>query len=141
MEEILTVEIKPGWKKGMKLTFPGMGNGQGVIPGDLVFIIDEISHDVFKRDNNDLIVTLSISLIEAFTGCVAQLTTLDGRNLTIPINSISSSSYEEVVEGEGLPFLKEPSKRGNLRVKFEIKIPNILTEEQKIGIKELFTPL
>ncbi|KAK4432281.1 DnaJsubfamily B member 4 [Sesamum alatum] len=140
MEEILTIEIKPGWKKGTKITFPEKGNEQrGVIPSDLVFIIDEKPHSVFKRDGNDLIATQKISLVEALTGYTAQVTTLDGRNLTIPINNIVSPTYEEVVKGEGMPIPKEPGKKGNLRIKFNIKFPSRLTSEQKTGIKRLLT--
>lgn len=140
VEEILTIEIKPGWKKGTKITFPEKGNEQrGVIPSDLVFIIDEKPHSVFKRDGNDLIVTQKISLVEALTGYTAQITTLDGRNLTVPINSVISPTYEEVVKGEGMPIPKEPSKKGNLRIKFNIKFPTRLTSEQKTGIRRLLT--
>eukprot|EP00262_Sarcandra_glabra_P008255 TRINITY_DN21586_c0_g1_i1.p1 TRINITY_DN21586_c0_g1~~TRINITY_DN21586_c0_g1_i1.p1 ORF type:complete len:343 (+),score=57.14 TRINITY_DN21586_c0_g1_i1:79-1107(+) len=140
VEEILTIEIKPGWKKGTKITFPEKGNEQrNLIPSDLIFIIDEKSHGVFKRDGNDLIATQKISLVEALTGCTVQLTTLDGRSLTIPINSIISPSYEEIVRGEGMPIPKEPSKKGNLRIKFNIKFPTRLTPEQKTSIKRLLT--
>ncbi|XP_057513886.1 uncharacterized protein LOC130795692 isoform X2 [Actinidia eriantha] len=138
VEEILTIEIKPGWKKGTKITFPEKGNEQrGVIPSDLVFIIDEKPHGAFKRDDNDLIATQKISLVEALTGFTAQFTTLDGRNLTVPINTIISPTHEEVVKGEGMPIPKEPSKKGNLRIKFNIKFPTRLTSEQKTGIKRL----
>ncbi|KAL7248553.1 hypothetical protein ACSBR2_003315 [Camellia fascicularis] len=140
MEEILTIEIKPGWKKGTKITFPEKGNEQrGVIPSDLVFIIDEKPHSLFKRDGNDLVVTQKISLVEALTGYTALITTLDGRNLTVPINAIISPTYEEVVKGEGMPIPKEPSRKGNLRIKFNIKFPTRLTSEQKTGIKRLLT--
>ncbi|XP_061369216.1 uncharacterized protein LOC133312086 isoform X4 [Gastrolobium bilobum] len=140
VEEILTIEIKPGWKKGTKITFPEKGNEQrGIIPADLVFIIDEKPHSVFKRDGNDLVVTQKISLVEALTGYTVQLTTLDGRNLSVSINSIISPTYEEVIKGEGMPIPKEPSKKGNLKVKFNIKFPSRLTSEQKTGIKRLLT--
>ncbi|XP_054780192.1 uncharacterized protein LOC129287931 isoform X2 [Prosopis cineraria] len=136
VQEILPIEIKPGWKKGTKITFPEKGNEQrGLMPADLIFIIDEKPHSVFRRDNNDLISTQGISLVEALTGYVAQLTTLDGRNLTIPINSIMSPSYEEVVEGEGMPIPKDPSKKGNLRIKFNIKFPSRMSSKQKIGFR------
>ncbi|MBA0814824.1 hypothetical protein Gohar_020625, partial [Gossypium harknessii] len=139
-EEILTIQIKPGWKKGTKITFPEKGNEQrGVIPSDLVFIIDEKPHSVFKRDGNDLILTQKISLVEALTGYTAQLTTLDGRTLTVPINNIINPTYEEVVKGEGMPIPKEPSKKGNLRIKFNIKFPTKLTTEQKTGLKRLIS--
>ncbi|GAB4833988.1 hypothetical protein Ancab_032240 [Ancistrocladus abbreviatus] len=140
VEEILTIEIKPGWKKGTKITYLEKGNEQrGVIPPDVVFIVDEKPHSVFKRDGNDLIVTQKISLVEALTGYTAQITTLDGRNLTIPINSVIGPSYEEVVKGEGMPIPKEPSRRGNLRIKFNIKFPSRLTSDQKTGIRRLLT--
>ncbi|KAF8031179.1 hypothetical protein BT93_D0398 [Corymbia citriodora subsp. variegata] len=138
VDEILTIEIKPGWKKGTKITFPEKGNEQpGMIAADLVFVIDEKPHSTFTRDGNDLVVTQKISLAEALTGYTVQLTTLDGRNLTIPINSVIHPSYEEVVPREGMPIPKEPSRRGNLRIKFNIKFPARLTAEQKAGIKKL----
>ncbi|XP_028807833.1 dnaJ homolog subfamily B member 13 [Neltuma alba] len=138
VEEILTINIKPGWKKGTKITFPEKGNEQPhVTPADLVFIIDEKPHSVFTRDGNDLIVTQKISLAEALTGYTVQLTTLDGRNLTIPINSVIHPSYEEVVPREGMPLQKDPTKKGNLRIKFNIKFPTRLTSEQKAGIRKL----
>ncbi|XP_058100585.1 uncharacterized protein LOC131245265 [Magnolia sinica] len=141
VEEILTIEVKPGWKKGTKITFPEKGNEQpNVIPADLVFIIDEKPHNVFTRDGNDLVVTQKIPLVEALTGCTVHLTTLDGRSLTIPIQSIIHPSYEEIVPREGMPIPKEPTKRGNLRIKFNIKFPSRLTAEQKAGIKRLLPP-
>lgn len=141
LEEILTIDIKPGWKKGTKITFPEKGNEQpNVIPADLVFIIDEKPHSVFTRDGNDLIVTQKITLAEALTGYTVHLTTLDGRILTIPINNVIHPNYEEVVPKEGMPIQKDPTKRGNLRIKFNIKFPTRLNAEQKAGIKKLLGP-
>ncbi|CAK9150996.1 unnamed protein product [Ilex paraguariensis] len=138
VEEILTINVKPGWKKGTKITFPEKGNEQpNVIPSDLVFVIDEKPHSVFTRDGNDLVVTQKIPLADALTGYTARLTTLDGRNLTIPINNVIHPNYKEVVRGEGMPIPKDPSRRGNLRIKHIIKFPTRLTAEQKVGVKKL----
>lgn len=137
----MTINIRPGWKKGTKITFPEKGNEhRNLIPSDLIFIIDERPHGVFKRDGNDLFVSQKISLVEALTGYTVQLTTLDGRNLTIPINSIISPTHEEVVQGEGMPITREAPKKGNLRIRFQIKFPTRLTPEQKTGIKQLLGP-
>ncbi|XP_058214542.1 uncharacterized protein LOC131326017 isoform X1 [Rhododendron vialii] len=139
VEELLTIDIKPGWKKGTKITFPEKGNEQrGVVPSDLVFVIDEKPHGVFKRDGNDLVITQRISLVEALTGYTAEIATLDGRNLTVPINTIISPAHEQVLTGEGMPLPKEPSKKGNLTIKFDV-FPSRLTSEQKNGIKRLLT--
>ncbi|XP_010415583.1 PREDICTED: dnaJ homolog subfamily B member 13-like [Camelina sativa] len=138
VEEILTIDVKPGWKKGTKITFPEKGNEQpGVIPADLVFIIDEKPHPVFTREGNDLVVTQKISLVEALTGYTVSLTTLDGRRLTIPVTNVISPEYEEVVPKEGMPLQKDQTKKGNLRIKFNIKFPTRLTSEQKTGVKKL----
>lgn len=138
--EILPISIKPGWKKGTKITFVDKGNEKpGVLPADVIFIVDEKPDRVFTRDGNDLIVTQKPTLIEALTGYTVHLTTLDGRKLTIPINNIIHPMYEEVVQGEGMPLPKDPSTKGNLRIKFDIKFPMRLTAGQKAGIKELCT--
>jgi DnaJ homolog subfamily B member 4 len=138
VEEILTIDIKPGWKKGTKITFPGKGHeAPHIIPADIVFVIDEKPHGLFTRDGNDLVMTQKISLAEALTGCTVDVPTLDGRNLTVAINNVIYPGYEEVVLREGMPIPKDPSKKGNLRIKFSIKFPSRLTSEQKAGIKRL----
>ncbi|KAK2380793.1 dnaJ protein subfamily B member [Trifolium repens] len=138
VEEILTITVKPGWKKGTKITFPEKGNEQpNVTAADLVFVIDERPHSIFSREGNDLIVTQKISLAEALTGYTVHITTLDGRKLSIPINNVIHPNYEEVVPKEGMPIPKDPSKKGNLRIKFNIKFPTRLTDEQKAGIRKL----
>ncbi|XP_010447974.1 PREDICTED: dnaJ homolog subfamily B member 13 isoform X2 [Camelina sativa] len=138
VEEILTIGVKPGWKKGTKITFPEKGNEHpGVIPADLVFIIDEKPHPVFTREGNDLIVTQKISLADALTGYTANITTLDGRTLAIPVTNVIHAEYEEVVPKEGMPLQKDQTKKGNLRIKFNIKFPARLTAEQKAGFKKL----
>ncbi|RRT44435.1 hypothetical protein B296_00050618 [Ensete ventricosum] len=132
VEEILTIDIKPGWKKGTKITFEEKGNERpNVIPADVVFVIDEKPHPVFTREGNDLVTTKKISLAEALTGYTAHLTTLDGRSLIVPVDSVIHPGYEEVVPKEGMPLPKDPSRKGNLRIKFDVKFPTRLTSEQK----------
>lgn len=134
--EILTIDVKPGWKKGTKITFPDKGNEQlNQLPADLVFVIDEKPHDTFKRDGNDLIMNQKVSLAEALGGTIINLTTLDGRNLSIPVHDIVSPAYELLVAMEGMPIAKEPGNRGDLRIKFEVKFPTRLTQEQRAGLK------
>ncbi|KAJ3676360.1 hypothetical protein LUZ60_003772 [Juncus effusus] len=137
-EEILTIDIKPGWKKGTRITFPSKFTSRNSIYGDLVFLIDEKPHPVFKCEGNDLFYTHSVSLLEALTGFTVKLTTLDGRDLEIPIRSVVSPNYEEVVQGEGMVIGKE-GRKGNLWIRFRIEFPARLSEEQKEGIRELLS--
>ncbi|XP_016439981.1 uncharacterized protein LOC107765796 [Nicotiana tabacum] len=138
LEEILTIEIKPGWKKGTKVTFPEKGNQEpGIIPADLVFVIEEKPHHVYARDGNDLIVNQEISLLEALTGRMLELTTLDGRNLIIPLTDIVKPGHEVVVPNEGMPISKDPRRKGNLRIKMDVKYPTRLTEAQKSDLRRV----
>ncbi|KAF8389017.1 hypothetical protein HHK36_025702 [Tetracentron sinense] len=136
--EILTIDVKPGWKKGTKITFPDKGNEQvNQLPADLVFVIDEKPHDVYKRDGNDLIVSQKVSLAEALAGTTVKLTTLDGRNLMIPVSEVVNPGYELVIANEGMPITKVKGKRGDLRIKFDVKFPARLTSEQRAGLNRV----
>ncbi|XP_077212738.1 uncharacterized protein LOC143858508 [Tasmannia lanceolata] len=138
VEEVLTISVKPGWKKGTKITFPEKGHEQpNVIPADLIFVIEEKPHAIYKRDGNDLVVNWRIPLVEALTGTTINLTTLDKRTLSIPVTDIVKPGYEMVVANEGMPIAKEPGKKGNLKIKFDIKFPSRLTAEQMSSLRRL----
>ncbi|KAA8533030.1 hypothetical protein F0562_032853 [Nyssa sinensis] len=138
VEEVLAIDIKPGWKKGTKITFPEKGSQEpGAVPGDLIFVVDEKPHAVFKRDGNDLVIHQRILLLEALTGKTLNLITLDGRNITIPVTEIVRPGHEAVIPDEGMPISKEPGKKGNLRIKFDVKFPSRLTAEQKSELKRV----
>ncbi|XP_047161802.1 dnaJ homolog subfamily B member 4-like [Vigna umbellata] len=138
VEEILKIDIKPGWKKGTKITFPGKGNQEpGGAATDLIFVLDERPHDIFKRDGNDLVVIQKILLVEALIGKTFNLTTLDGRDLTIQVTDIVRPGFELMVPNEGMPISKEPGKKGNLRIKFDIMFPSRLSTQQKSDIRRI----
>jgi len=135
---VLGIDVRPGWKKGTKITFPEKGNQEpGLLPGDLIFVIDEKPHPTFKRDGNDLLVHQKLSLLEALTGKTLSLTTLDGRNLNIEVSDIVKPGHEVVIPNEGMPISKEPKKRGNLRIKFSIKFPSRLSSDQKADLRKV----
>ncbi|RWW00378.1 hypothetical protein GW17_00036661 [Ensete ventricosum] len=68
-EETQTIWIKPGWKKGTKITFEGKGDERpGCFPADIVFVISEKEHPIFKRVGNDLVLKAEVPLVNALTG-------------------------------------------------------------------------
>ncbi|KAL2346807.1 hypothetical protein Fmac_000807 [Flemingia macrophylla] len=134
--EILSIDVKPGWKKGTKITFPEKGNQKpNEVAADLIFVIDEKPHNLFTRDGNDLIVNKRVSLAEAIGGTTIDITTLDGRTVSIAVTDIVSPGYEMIVGNEGMPIAKEPGRKGDLRIKFDVKFPTKLTPEQRAGLK------
>lgn len=138
-EELLTVDVKPGWKKGTKVTFQNRGDEKpNTIPADVVFVLDEKPHALFVRDGNDLVHTVRLSLKEALCGSTISIKTLDGRPLNIALqDEVISPDTQKVVPNEGMPITKAPGKRGNLRLKFKIGFPTRLTKEQREALSQL----
>ncbi|ROT68952.1 putative dnaJ-like subfamily B member 4-like [Penaeus vannamei] len=65
-EKILTIEVKPGWKEGTKIIFEKEGDqSPGKIPADIIFIIRDKPHPLFKRDGANLVYTAKIPLRDA----------------------------------------------------------------------------
>ncbi|KAH0819001.1 hypothetical protein GEV33_003789 [Tenebrio molitor] len=62
-DKVLTINVKPGWKAGTKITFQREGDqGRNKIPADIVFIIRDKPHPLFKREGSDIRYTAKISL-------------------------------------------------------------------------------
>ena len=59
-----------------------------------VYILKEKEHDLFKRDNDNLIYNAKIPLGKALVGCFVELPTLDGRILSVAINDIGEFIYK-----------------------------------------------
>jgi len=104
----------------------------------MIFVLQEIPHEHYKRDNNNLIYTATITLPQALTGCKISLPTLDGRTLEANIRDVISPGYEKVLPGEGMPVSKNPGTFGDMIIRFNTKFPTQLTEDQKNQVKTLF---
>ena len=64
-EKVLTINVKPGWKSGTKITFQREGDqAPNKIPADIVFIIRDKPHQHFKREGPDLKYSSKITLKE-----------------------------------------------------------------------------
>jgi DnaJ-class molecular chaperone len=125
----LTINIKPGWKAGTKITFPREGD-QGInkIPADIVFIIRDKPHPLFKREGSDIKYAAKISLKQALCGCSIEVPTMNGPSIPIHFtNEVVKPTTVRRLQGYGLPLPKEPSRRGDLIVNFDIKFPDKLS--------------
>ncbi len=148
-------------RAGTRITFAQEGDqAPGIIPADIVFILQQKPHPLFTREKSDLVYTANISLTQALCGAELSIVTLDGRTLNVHLRDVippgfskvpfaslfahptpnrqklmrrGPSSYDRVqtVPGEGMPDQKNPEKRGNLVIRFNIQFPTKLTESQK----------
>lgn len=129
------LEIKPGMFNGQEIVHKHEGNEMPGIPSsDLVFTIKETSHNLYKRNGNDLIYTVSIKLIDALCSEPVQLITLDQRRLMISMTEIISNETVKKVEGEGIPSLGSRVK-GDLYLVFKIEFPVSLNEDQRSALR------
>ncbi|KAK1322785.1 hypothetical protein QJS10_CPA02g00530 [Acorus calamus] len=137
-QELLRIKVKPGWKKGTKITFEGMGDEKpGSLPADIIFSIAEKHHPLFKREGNDLVLAVEIPLVKALTGCTLSIPLLGGEKTNCIFDEVIHPGYEKVIHGQGMPNAREKGGRGDLHIKFRISFPTKLSEEQRSGIVEL----
>lgn len=82
--EVLEVHIQKGSPNDHKIQFREMADEQpDCDTGDVIFVVKEQEHEVFKRRGADLFIERDISLVEALCGFEMEITHLDGRKLLI----------------------------------------------------------
>jgi len=73
-DKVLTIDVKPGWKAGTKITFPKEGDQTPYnIPADIVFVIKDKPHSLFTRDGSDIRYKANISLRDVSKPCLRYL--------------------------------------------------------------------
>jgi DnaJ family protein B protein 1 len=83
------IHIKAGYNGKTRLHFPGEGHQtvHGTV-SDLIFCVKEVPHLVFKRQGDDLIYTHWLKLADAFACCSIDIKTLDGRTISVGVDSL-----------------------------------------------------
>lgn len=131
-EKVLTINIKPGWKAGTKITFQKEGDqSPNTIPADIVFVVRDKPNPTFKREGSDIRYTVKLTLREALCGTKVDIPTLTGERISLRLTDIVKPNTVKRVAGQGLPYPKDVSKRGDLIVAFDIKFPDYLNEPTK----------
>lgn len=124
--KIVEVPIDKGMQDGQKIKFSGEGDQDpGVEPGDMIVVLDEKEHEVFKRSGNNLIMRMHLELVEAICGFQKVIRTLDDRDLVItslPGEVIKSGDVKCIVN-EGMPQYKNPFEKGKLIIQFLVNFP------------------
>lgn len=158
---IVTINIEKGTFEGDVIKLAEMADeAPNSIPGDILFVISQKKHHLFKRKGSDLIIKKDISLVQALTGYEFILETLDGRFIKIktpdnyiikpPVIDVTDNGCSiipniMVVENEGMPKPNTGGlEKGNLFVLFNISFPtvidniivaSVLSSESSGGIK------
>jgi DnaJ-class molecular chaperone len=128
----LTINIVPGWKDGTKITFHNeAGDYSDNLPGDnIVIIIKETPNSLFKRENNDLLMNMDITLKESLIGFNKKIKTLNETEHIVDISTIIKQDDIHKLSDLGMPITKEKGTFGCLKIRFNILYPNSFTKSQ-----------
>ena len=113
----LDVTIPAGLKDGQVLRLkgqgmPGLGEGP---PGDALIEVTVAPHPLFRREGNDVVLELPVTLKEAVLGAKVEVPTIKGPvSLTIPPNSSGGTRLR--LKGRGIAG-------GHQRVELKIVLP------------------
>ena len=131
-DKVVSVEVKPGWKRGTKVTFPQEGDqAVGKIPSDIVFMIEEKPHPQFEREGNNLRHKAKLTLRTALCGGEVTVPHIDGTSSKKMLDRVVGPDTVDVIAGQGMPISKEPGKRGDLLLSYNIKFPTSIGERDR----------
>jgi molecular chaperone DnaJ len=126
----ITVNIPAGINEGQQIRVQGKGNrGRNGGPnGDLYLEIIIQAHDQFKRDGNDIHLTIPISFIDAALGTKVDVPTVYGES-TVEIPAGTQPGQILRMRGKGIADLR--SKRpGDQYIHLDIKTPTKLNKKE-----------
>jgi molecular chaperone DnaJ len=136
-EETITINIPAGVSDGMQLSMSGKGNAapSGGIPGDLIILIEEIPHETLKREGNNVVYDLHVSIIDAALGYSAEVPTIDGK-AKIKIEPGTQSGKLLRLKGKGIPEINS-YHRGDEIIHVNIWTPKALSSEERSMLEKL----
>lgn len=140
---ILEVHVEKGMRNNQKLVFSGEGNQEPDLqPGNVVVVLEEKPHPVFKRSQNDLLMTMPLQLVEALCGFQKVIKTLDNRDLVItnlPGEVVKDEQFKCII-GEGMPHYKNPFEKGRLIIQFQVIFPVSIQPEDIPQLEQCLPP-
>jgi len=136
--EPLEVRIKAGTRDGQRIRIPGKGNsgGHGGSAGDLYVIIRAGEHPVFRRDGDDIQITVPVTATEAALGAKIEVPTIDGRAL-LKVPPGTQSGQKLRLREKGVPSATKEGTRGDEIVEVKLTVPMPRDEKTKELLREL----
>lgn len=126
-----TVQVPAGFDDGIHLRYPGEGEpgSRGGPPGDLYVAVRVRQHPSLKRDGEDVIAEVTISMVEAALGCEREIDGVEGKE-TIDIPKGTQPNDVITLKRKGVPKLRGGG-RGALHVVCKVEVPRVLNAKQR----------
>lgn len=138
-EDTIEVDIPAGVHEGIQLSLSGRGNAgaKGGPPGDLLITVEEVPHEHFTRDGNNVIYELFLNFADAALGNKIDVPTLEGQaRITIPPGTQSGKIFR--LKDKGLPVLQRYEK-GDMLVQVNVWTPKKLSDEEQKMLEKMRT--
>jgi molecular chaperone DnaJ len=134
----LEVRIKAGTRDGQRIRIPHRGNAgtMGAPAGDLYIIVRVGDHPLFKRDGDNILLTVPISFSEAALGAKVEVPTIDGRAL-LRIPPGTQCGQKLRLREKGVPSASKEGVRGDEIVEIKTYTPKVSDEKSKEILREL----
>ncbi len=132
----LSVKVPAGVDQGDQIRLAGEGEAgeHGGPSGDLYVQVKLKSHDIFRREQDDLYCEMPIGIALATLGGQLEVPTLDGRaSIKIPAGTQSERLFR--LKGKGVKNVRN-SRVGDLYCRVSMETPVNLTLEQEKLLKE-----
>lgn len=124
----ININIPAGTNDGQKLVFSNVVDEH--IKGQLIIKVIGIPHLKFKRRNNDLITSHKISVFDAMCGCKITVENLNGKKIDVDVPpGTQPGRYVTVCNAGVSRKIGKTNKVGNLRIKIQVSIPEVVTPE------------
>lgn len=136
-EKTYQVDVPAGVDTGSTLRLTGRGatGPRGGAVGDLYVHVRVAEHERYRRENDDLVTDLPVSIAQASLGARFTLPTLDGdEEILVPPGT--QPAREFVLRQRGVPRLKGRG-RGDLRVRVAVQVPTKLSDFETELLKKL----
>lgn len=127
----IKLRIPPGVDTGARLRSSGNGEAgiRGGSRGDLYVMIHVREHEIFKRDNDDLICDVPISFVQAALGGDLEVPTLKGKaQIRIPAGTQSNTIFR--LKGKGVKNVQGYGT-GDLHIRVNVEVPQRLNAAQR----------
>jgi len=142
-QKTLNVFVEKGMAHQQRIVFSGEADeGLDRTPGDVVVILQQKEHPVFKREGRNLIMKKTITLVEALTGFKFTIEHLDGRKIVVApdLGKVVKPGDFKVLRDEGMCVYKRPDIRGDLYIEFEIEFPKTINAKSRKSLRKLLAP-
>ena len=135
--ETVEIRIPPGARDGSRLRVPGKGNAgtHGAPPGDLYITTKVEPHEFFRRDGDNIEITVPITVWEAALGAKIEVPTIDGRAaLKIPQGTANAQKFRLRERGV---LNSRTNQRGDQIVEVSLTTPDPTDERSRELLREM----